>query len=185
MNHIEFSNLETDRLLLRKFREEDAENFYKYRTNPQVVLYQGEGWIDYKFQQAVEFVKEQMNFEPGTQDTWFQIAIELTDNKELIGDCAIHTLPQDINQVEIGITIDPMYQDNGFGTEAVKCLLEYIFNELKKHRVIAILDVRNENCLHLLENIGMRKEGHFLKNAFNKGVYTDEYLFALLKEEWN
>jgi aminoglycoside 6'-N-acetyltransferase len=36
----------------------------------------------------------------------------------------------------------------------------------------------------LLENIGMRREGHFIKNTWYKGEYTDEYLFAMLKEEW-
>jgi len=183
MSDIKFCSIETDRLFLRRFKETDVEIFYKYRTNPQVSLYEGDVWINYTFEQAVEFVKEQINFEPGIQDTWFQIAIELKDNNELIGDCAIHTLPQDINQVEIGITIKPMYQNKGFGTEAVKSLLSYIFNVLNMHRAIAITDVRNENSNQLLEKIGMRKEGHFLKNVFNKGEYTDEYLFALLKEE--
>jgi len=36
----------------------------------------------------------------------------------------------------------------------------------------------------LLEKIGMRREGHFIKNAWLKGEYTDEYLFAMLNEEW-
>lgn len=98
MSNIKFCNLETERITLRKFKASDAEDFFKYRTNPQVALYQGEGWVNYKFEQAVEFVKEQMNFEPGIPDTWFQIAIELKDTRNLIGDCAIHTLPQDTNQ---------------------------------------------------------------------------------------
>jgi RimJ/RimL family protein N-acetyltransferase len=185
MSDKKFSNIETERIILRKFKESDADAFFKYRPNPQVALYQGEGWENYKFEQAVEFVKEQMNFEPGIPDTWFQIAIELKDTGNLIGDCAIHTLPQDINQVEIGFTLDPMYQNKGFGTEAIKCLLGYIFNVLNKHRVIAVTDVRNKNSIKLLEKIGMRREGYFIKNAWNKGEYTDEYLFALLKEEWH
>jgi RimJ/RimL family protein N-acetyltransferase len=184
MSNMKFCDIETKRLMLRKFKDSDAETFFRYRTNPEVALYQGEGWVNYKFEQAVEFVKEQMNAEPGIPDTWFQIAIELKDNRSLIGDCAIHTLSHDENQVEIGFTLSPMYQNKGFGAETVKYLLEYIFNVLNKHRVIAISDVRNRNSIKLLEKIGMRKEGHFIKNAWNKGEYTDEYLFALLKEEW-
>lgn len=176
--------MEAERIILRKFKESDAEDFFRYRTNPQVALYQGEGWVNYKLEQAVEFVKEQMTFEPGIAHTWFQIAIELKDTGSLIGDCAIHTLPQDINQVEIGFTLNPLYQNNGFAIEAVKCLLGYIFNVMNKHRVIAVTDVRNKSSIKLLEKIGMRREGHFIKNAWNKGEYTDEYLFALLKEEW-
>ena len=185
MSNIKFSNIETERLILRKFKESDAETFFKYRTNPQVAKYQGEGWVNFKIEQAVEFIKEQMDFEPGVPDSWFQIAIELKDTGNLVGDLAIHTLSQDINQVEIGFTLNPVYQNKGFGIEVVRSLLEYIFKVLNKHRVIAITDVRNKPSIKLLEKVGMRKEGHFIKNAWNKGEYTDEYLFALLKEEWH
>jgi RimJ/RimL family protein N-acetyltransferase len=184
MNNIKFCNLETERLILRKFKESDAEIFFNYRTKPEVVLYQGEGWVDYKIEQAVEFVKKQMNFEPGIPNTWFQIAIELKSTGNIVGDLAIHTLPEDINQVEIGFTLNPIYQNKGFGIEAVKCLLGYIFNVMNKHRVIAIADVRNNSSIKLLQKIGLRREGHFIKSAWNKSEYTDEYLFAMLKEEW-
>lgn len=184
MSDIKFKNLETERLILRKFKESDVDTFFNYRTNPQVALYQSEGWVNYKYEQAVEFVNKQMNFEPGIQDTWFQVAIELKDTGNLIGDMAIHTLPEDINQVEIGFSLNPIYQNKGFGIEAVKCLLGYIFNVLNIHRVIAITDVRNKSSIKLLEKVGMRKEGHFIKNIWYKGEYTDEYLFALLNEEW-
>lgn len=184
MSKIKFPNIETERLILRKFKETDAEKFLQYRTNPQVALYQSELWVNFRIEQAVEFVREQMDFEPGIPDSWFQIAIELKNAGSLAGDLAIHTLPQDINQVEIGFTLDPECQNKGFGIEAVRSLLGFIFNVWNMHRVIAITDVRNKHSVKLLEKIGMRKEGHFIKNAWNKGEYTDEYLFALLKGEW-
>lgn len=184
MNIINFTDIELDRIILRKFKESDTETFFKYRTNPQVALYQGEGWINYKYEQAVEFLKEQMNFEPGIADTWFQIAIESKYTGKLIGDCAIHTLPQDTNQVEIGFTLEPANQGKGLGIEAVKGLLGYIFKVLDKHRVIAVTDARNINSNKLLEKAGFRREGHFIKNVWYKGEYADEYLFAILKDEW-
>ena len=183
MNNVRFINLETENLILRKFKESDAPAFLEYRTNPQVALYQSERWLSFTLEDAAEFVKEQSDFEPGLPDTWFQIAIELKETGNLIGDLAIHTLPQDINQVEIGYTLSPIYQKKGYGIEAVRCLLGYLFNMLNKHRVIAIIDVRNTPSIKLLEKVGMRKEGHFIKNAWYKGEYTDEYSYALLKEE--
>jgi RimJ/RimL family protein N-acetyltransferase len=179
----EFVNLETERVLLRKFKESDTEAFFTYRTKPEVALYQGESWDNYTIEQAGAFVKEQMNFVPGIPDTWFQIAIEEKNTGTLIGDCAIHTLP-DINQVEIGYTLDPRYQNKGYAIETVSCLIDYLFNDLKMHRIIAITDVRNQKSAHLLEKLGMRREGHFIKNIFFRGQYADEYLYALLKEEY-
>lgn len=184
MMEYKFSGIETERLKLRRFKESDAETFFKYRPNPEVAKYQGEIWDNYKFEQAIKFVKEQVNSEPNIPDTWFQIAIELKETGNMIGDCGIHTSQQDINQVEIGYTLDPLYQNKGLGTEAVKCLIGYIFYGLKKHRIIAVTDVRNKNSIKLLERIGLRREGHFIKNTWFKGEYTDEYLFAILEEEW-
>lgn len=184
MSDINFMDLQTDRLILRRFRETDAAEFFEYRTDPQVALYQGEGWTNYTIEQAVEFVKEQMNSQPGIPDTWFQIAIELRETGKLIGDCGIHTLSLDPKQVEIGFTLDRMQQGKGLGTEAVKCLLEYVFKDLDMYRVIASVDVRNYPSFRLLERIGMRREGHFIKNIWYKGEYASEYLYAQLKEEW-
>jgi RimJ/RimL family protein N-acetyltransferase len=184
MNAIKFHYIETDRLKLRKFKEKDTKSFLSYRTNPQVALYQGERWINYKMEDAEEFVKEQMNSKPGLPDGWFQIAIQLKDTGNLIGDLAIHTLLEDTKQVEIGFTLNPMYQKKGHGIEAVEGLIDYIFKEMKMHRIIAITDVRNDSSINLLKKIGMRKEGHFIESTWNKGEYTDEYLFALLNQEW-
>ncbi|HEX2946054.1 MAG TPA: GNAT family protein [Clostridia bacterium] len=183
MSEIKFVFIETERLILRKFREADAETFFKYRTDPRVARYQGDIWANYRFEQALEFVRGQMNAEPGIPDSWFQIAVESKSEACLIGDLAIHTLQHETDQAEIGFTLDPAYRNKGFGTEAVKHLLGYIFHVLKLRRVIAITDVRNEDSIRLLERIGMRREGHFIKSVWNKGEYVDEYLYALLSEE--
>lgn len=182
MNQVGFSSIESERIILRKFKETDIENFYKYRSNPKVSLYQG--WDNYKYEQAIEFIEKQKNFEPNIPGTWFQVAIELKNNNNLIGDCAIHTLKEDPSQVEVGFTIEPIYQGKGYAVEALRCLFDYLFNTLSKHRVIARTDARNIRSINLLEKLGMRREGYFIKNAWYKGEYTDEYLYAMLKEEW-
>ena len=183
INQLKFKSIESQRIRLRKFKESDAEVFFKYRTNPKVALYQGEGWDNYKFEQAACFVKEQSYSEPGIPDTWFQLVIELKETGEVIGDCAIHTLSQEKNQVEIGFTLDPLFQNKGYGYEAVKSLLWYIFEVMKMHRVIVLPDVRNESSIKLLEKLQMRREGHFVKNAWYRGEYVDEFLYAILEEE--
>ena len=76
------------------------------------------------------------------------------------------------------------YQGQGFATEAVSCLLNYAFLTFDLHRIIAITDCENEASVALLERLGMRREGHFLKNVWFKGKWGDEYLYAILKEEW-
>ena len=182
MEKVYFKNIEADRIILRKLEEDDVENFYRYRKNPEVALYQG--WEVYTYEEAMNFIDEQKNFRPNIPGTWFQIAIVLKSDNSLIGDCALHTIEVDSDQVEIGFTLEPTFQNQGYAKEAVECLLGYIFNVLKKHRVIAIADVRNERSINLLKKIGMRQEGHSIKSYLSKGEYIDEFHYAMLKEEW-
>jgi RimJ/RimL family protein N-acetyltransferase len=182
MEKIFFEKINTDRIILRKLEDSDIDNFYKYRRNPEVALYQG--WKPYTYEKALNFIEDQKNFRPNIPGTWFQIAIALKTNNTLIGDCALYTLEEDPDQVEIGFTLEPLYQNQGYAREAVQCVINYIFTVMKKHRVIARVDVRNHRSINLLEKVGMRKEGCFLKSYLSKGEYVDEVHFAMLKEEW-
>ena len=56
--------------------------------------------------------------------------------------------------------------------------------ELGLHRVIAECFVEQVASAHVLEKLGMRKEAHFLKNAWKACVWRDTYLYALLNDEW-
>lgn len=179
----QFSPIETERLLLRRFEARDAAPFFVYRTLPIVALYQSERWLSFTKENAEAFVNEQSKNNPGIPDTWFQIAIELKDTGALIGDIGLHTLP-DIRQVEIGYTIDPQHQHHGYALEAVRALLGYLFAERTYHRVIAVVDTRNETSVRLLDKLGMRLEGCFIKSVWDKGMYIDEYQYASLYEEY-
>ena len=86
--------------------------------------------------------------------------------------------------VEIGFTLAKEHQGYGYANEAVGALLGYLFKNLRKHKVIAFTDVRNEKSIRLLENVGMRREGHLLQNYMTKGQWIDEYQYALLRSEW-
>jgi len=63
-------------------------------------------------------------------------------------------------------------------------VLDYVFTKLHSHRVIAITDCENERSVALLSRLGMRREGHFIQNIWFKGKWGNEYLYAILREEW-
>lgn len=178
-----FNTIETERLILRRFEAGDAEPFFKYRTLPEVALYQSEGWLTFTCEDAAQFVREQSQGDPGTPDGWFQIAIVLKVTGELIGDIGLHTL-SDTRQAEIGFTIAPIHQQQGYAHEAVRALMGLLFTTPCFHRVIAIADVRNLSSVRLLEKLGMRREGIFLKSAWSNGAYADECQYALLSDEY-
>ncbi|WP_335870968.1 GNAT family N-acetyltransferase [Bacillus sp. 2205SS5-2] len=173
---------ETSRLVIRKFEVEDIVAFYAYRSNPVIAKYQS--WENYQYEQAEEFVRNQLSNTPDVPGSWFQYAIALKENNQLIGDIGVHTLLNEPVMVEFGFTLSHDYQGKGYAVEAVKGLFYYLFGTLNKHKVSAYTDVRNEPSIRLLEKLPMRREGHLLENFLTKGKWVDEYLYGFLKSEW-
>ncbi len=178
----DFTRLESPRLVLRRFTDRDIEPFLAYRSDPEVARYQG--WSDFTREDAIAFVKGMASHHPDVPGRGFQIAVELKATGEMIGDCYLLTLAEEPRQAEIGFTLAPRHQGSGYATEAVSLLLDYVFTSLGKHRVRAITDCENERSIALLERLGMRREGHFVQNVWFKGAWGDEYLYAMLRNEW-
>ena len=95
---------------------------------------------------------------------------------------AVHTPAARL--VTVGITLVQPYQRQGFATEALSCLFDYLFTQRHLHRVVADTDPQNTPAWTLLEHLGMRREGHLLQSLWFKGRWADEYLYAMLREEW-
>jgi len=181
MADIDFARLLSSRLILRRLRESDLPAFCAYRSDPQVARYQD--WDSWSEEGRLLF-ERQMAIHPDVPGTWFQMAIELAETGALIGDLGLHTLADRPGQAEIGFTLACEHQGQGYATEAVDCLLAYVFGVLGKHRVIAVTDTRNAPAARLLERVGMRREGHFVEDIWFKGGWGDEYQYALLEREW-
>ena len=175
--------LQTERLLLRPFQESDLEAFAAYRSDPEVARYQG--WdAPYSLAKAAAFIAEMKQKQPGIPGEWLQIAIERKQQPGLIGDCVFRIQTHDVLQTEIGFTFSRKYQGQGYATEAVTCLLDYLFGTLNLHRVTAICDAENHASARLLERLGLRREGHFVENIWFKGTWGSEYIYAILEKEW-
>ncbi|MCA0987471.1 GNAT family N-acetyltransferase [Guptibacillus algicola] len=178
----EFTPIQSSRLLLRPFKESDLDAFVAYRADPEVARYQS--WESYTREEGIAFFESMAKARFNAPGEYFQIAFERKDTNEMIGDCVVHPLAEDARQVEIGFTLAKRFQGKGYAHEALTTLLTYLFDELKKHRAFAVTDVKNEGSIKLLENLGMRREGHFIENIWFKGEWGSEYLYAILNKEW-
>jgi RimJ/RimL family protein N-acetyltransferase len=176
-----FQPIDLQRVLLRRFTDDDLPIFLAYRNDPEVARYQS--WETTSEAEARDFIQEQKHAQPGIPGAWFQIAIELEETSELIGDCALKIFA-DARQAELGFTLSQAYQGRGLAFEAVSGVLDYVFKTLQLHRVIAITDCENAASIALLARLGMRREGHFIQNTWFKGKWGDEYLYAILEGEW-
>jgi RimJ/RimL family protein N-acetyltransferase len=113
----------------------DKEDFFAYRSMPEIYKYQS--WRPKRISEIEEFINKNVTVYPNTEHTWLQLAI-CCKEEQMIGDIGIHFMED--NQVEIGYTLSPKYQGNGYAFEAVEAVIHYAFSEWKKHRITASVD---------------------------------------------
>jgi RimJ/RimL family protein N-acetyltransferase len=178
----ELLQLHTRRLHLRRLRPEDAAAICAFRGLPEVARYQS--WESFGLEDAKELIADQLNVKPAAADSWLQLLIILSESGQPIGDCGIHFPSNAPQQVELGITLDPRYQNRGFACEAIEGVLSYIFGTLNKHRVSATTDTKNKAAQKLFQRLGFRQEAHFVEHVWFKGAWGSEYVFAMLQGEW-
>nr|WP_166682729.1 GNAT family protein [Streptomyces sp. 846.5] len=172
--------LETARLILRRFRPDDAGPFSAYRSEPAIARYQS--WTA-PF--SLEAAKERIatyNTETG-QPGWFQYAVELKADGSLIGDVGVN-LAENLLQADLGFTLAPGRHGLGYTTEAVQAVLGDRFAG-GLQRMGARCDARNTRSARLLERVGFQREGHLRSSTWSKGEWSDDLLYGLLAEEWS
>lgn len=112
----------------------------------------------------------------------------LKESGKVIGN--IYLSEQDFNTWELGYVFNSNYQGKGFAIEASKALINHMFTEKDAHRVIAMCNPENISFWKSLERLGMRLEGHLIKNIYfykdNEGnpIWQDTYEYWVLKDEW-
>ncbi|GAA2583057.1 GNAT family protein [Dactylosporangium fulvum] len=174
--------LETDRLILRRFRAGDAPALAAYRSDPDVARYQS--WdAPFPLGDAIAFVAEVAHLDP-EREGWFQYAVEARDTGELVGDVGVNR-GDGGRQAELGFTLAPEHQGRGYATEAVRRIVDFLLVEEGLHRVHATLDARNERSARLLERLGFRREGLCVQASWWKGEWTDDLFYAVLASEWS
>jgi RimJ/RimL family protein N-acetyltransferase len=88
-------------------------------------------------------------------------------------------------QAELGWAFDPAVGGYGYATEAVAELLRICFDDLRLRRVEAACFAANEPSWRLMERLGMRREGYFVREGLHRsGEWMDGMAYALLAEEW-
>lgn len=174
--------LPATRVTLRRFTEADIPAFLGYRNDPEVARYQS--WECCSLEEAKALFAGQKDREPGAPGPWYQIAIADRETDALLGDCALKVHEEDPRQATLGITLSRGQQGRGIGMEALSCLLDHLFTRLGLHRVTAGTDPENVPAWTLLERLGMRREGHAVRSLWFKGRWADDFLYAILREEW-
>ncbi len=170
------------RLILRPITLQDAESIFRYRSN--VVANRYQGWIPQSISNVDEFIRQKISDQINIPDTWFQLAILMKDNDELIGDIGIHFLKSEPSEIELGVTLDLNFQGHGFATEALTAIISYSFSELKKYRILVSIDPNNESSLRLFKRLAFSRQELSAESYLTRREWPEDIVFALQHDEW-
>lgn len=175
--------IETPRLQLREFRIADEAAIHSYAGDPEVTRYTSWGPNDAAQTRAV------LEVWLAAQTQWprfsISLAVELKAERHVIGEIGFASIDPHTGTGTFGYVLHRAYWGQGYATEASRALLAFGFATLGLHRITATCDIENKASCRVLEKLGMRREGHFLKDAVKQDEYRNSYLYAVLEEEWS
>jgi RimJ/RimL family protein N-acetyltransferase len=171
---------------LRPIERDDLPRFVKWFADPNtrqyIALHRG-----FSLDQETEWYER--NLKAGDSQTW-AIDAQPPDPGGLgpwvhIGSCGFHELDWRHRVAELGILIGPPdYWGRGYGTDAVRTLCGWGFNELNLHRIWLRVFADNERAQRCYEKAGFVVEGRMRESNFHNGAYRDTILMGLLRPEW-
>lgn len=186
MNHLGTRELATERLTLRRFELEDAENmFYNWSGDPEVTKYLT--WPEHQSVEATEQVLKSWIGRYENKD-YYQWAIELNDLEQPIGSIGVISMDEEIESVEIGYCIGREFWRKGYTTEALTEVIRFFMAEVGAGRVWAVHDANNLNSGKVMAAAGMEYEGTLRRSGIGRqGIYDKVYYAkirsAVLEEE--
>jgi RimJ/RimL family protein N-acetyltransferase len=150
--------IETKRLILRTWKEEDAEAYYRINQDPNVIEFLP-GPL------TMEAVREfiiAMN-QAFTKTKYTLWAAEEKSSGKLIGFIGLTPIPWEASFtpcIEIGWRLGSEYWNNGYATEGAKAVLDYGFNQCDLKEIVSITVPKNIRSIRVMEKIGLQRDLH-------------------------
>ena len=171
--------IETERLVLRNFRRDDAAGLFAYLKEPVASCFFSEKLAD---MDAAEKEAEQRSHSDE------MIAVCLKETGELIGDVFAM---QEKDTWSVGWNFNPAIGGCGLAFEAAHALFIHLFETRNARRLYAYVEDHNTRSQRLCERLGMRQEGLFIEyvsfgtDDSGAPIYENTMQYALLRREWD
>lgn len=174
--------IETDRLILRRYKIEDADAMYKnWASDSEVtkfLTWQPHPSVDVSRSIIEDWLKEY------SDEKYYQWAIVLKDNgNEPIGDISVVHMNEDISMVHIGYCLGRAWWRRGIMSEALKAVTDFMFDTVEVNRVESRHDPMNPNSGKVMQKCGMKYEGTLRSADRNNQGICDACYYALLRSE--
>jgi ribosomal-protein-alanine N-acetyltransferase len=171
--------LETERLILRPFRESDVEAMYRnWASNDNVTRY-----LTWPTHTSTDITKSVI-------DLWvsqledkknYQWCIEWKANQQAIGSISIVHIEEEIDSVEVGYCIGEEYWRKRIASEAFQEVIRFLFEQVECNRIYARHDVNNPNSGKVMKKAGLLYEGTLLEAGKNNTGICDVVVYGITR----
>lgn len=182
MKHYGTKQLETERLILRRFVNADAVAVYKnWASDTEVTKYLM--WPAHSGLEISQSITDDW-VNGYHDDNFYQWAIVLKDNgEEPIGNIGVINMDENISMVHIGYCIGKEWWHKGITSEAMQAVMDFLFDEVDVNRIESRHDPRNPHSGGVMKKCGMKYEGTLRSADWNNQGICDASYYSLLKAE--
>ncbi len=173
-------DLETPRLILREFHISDFDALVAIDSRSEVVRYEPQMGADGVGAYLHE-AEMQAHIQPRTL---FRFAITRKPDDAVRGLVGLSLNIRMTRDWEIAWMVNPDEWGKGYATEAAQGVVEFAFQKLDAHRVVAFCDAENRASERVMQKLGMRHEGSMHQTRLLRGEWRDELLYGVLECEW-
>ena len=173
--------IETERLIVRRFRPDDWRDLHGYLALPEVYAFEPGEPIDEATARGMA--------EERSRGSAF-LAVELRDERVMIGHLWFDRIePAAMATWGLGYIFNPRHQRRGYATEAVRALVAHAFSNLGVHRVVANCSPENVASWRVLEKAGFVREARLRRNIWfrrdpaGNPRWQDTFVYGLLAED--
>lgn len=172
-----FPSIKTNRVLLRRFTENDLENLFKGLSHPNIIKYYG---VSYD---SLESTKKQLGFfrdlEKNKTGIWW--AVCSPDDKIFFGAGGLNNLDKEHQKAEIGFWLLTEFWGKGIMVEAMPLICNYGFENFNLHRIEGIVETENINCKKNMTKLGFDHEGTMKDCEIKNGKFISLDIYAKIK----
>jgi len=174
-----FKRLVGEKVYLSPMNVDDAETYTKWLSDLNTITY-----LSFTSKVAtVEMEKKYLSETLEKDGTHFAIIDAKTD--KLIGNCSLDSIDNIMRTATLGIFIgEEEYRSKGYGTEAMRLLIEFGFNYLNLNNIMLMVYAFNQRAINSYKKVGFKEMGRRRQARFINGKYHDIIYMDLLAEEF-
>ena len=182
MKHCGTKQIETKRLILRRFRSGDeVAMFENWASDPEVTKYLT--WPTHTSTEVSKMVLDDW-INSYEKEDYYQWAIVPKDNNNTpIGSISIVGMKEKVGSVHIGYCIGRKWWRMGITSEALQAVIDYLFDTVGYQRLESRHDPRNPGSGAVMRKCGMTYEGTFRHSDWNNQGVCDACWYAILAKD--